>query len=157
NFIGLTRGDASALAERSGLEPVFDGATGEGARVRGQSPGFGTLILQTGIAVRLQMEAKEPPQLRVPNFIGLTPSDARALAEQSGLGPVFRGAPSRKARVGSQSPRFGTLIDPAGNLVRLQMEAPPTSVPPAPTTALPAPTTAPPAPTTAPPAPTTAP
>jgi beta-lactam-binding protein with PASTA domain len=161
NFVGLTRSDASALAQRYGVEPAFDGAMNKDARVASQSPDVGTPIFPAGMPIRLQMEARKLPLLRVPNFAGLMRSDARALAQRYGLEPMFDGAASRVAHVSSQSPRFGTPIVRTGMPVRLQMEAPaPAPLPPSPTPApAPQPTPAPtPQPTPAPaPQPTPAP
>jgi beta-lactam-binding protein with PASTA domain len=123
NFVGLARGEASALARKYGFEPTFYGATGMDAHVSGQSPQVGTPIFRARMPVRLQMEARNLPLQRVPNFIGLMRNEAGALARQYGLEPLFDGATSRDARVTSQSLEVGTPILRTGTPVRLQMEA----------------------------------
>ena len=123
NFVGLMRGEASALAQKYGLEPTFYGATGTDARVSGQSAQAGTPIFRAGMPIRLQMAARNLPQQHIPNFVGLMRSEASALGRQYGLEPLFDGATSRDARVTSQLPEAGTPIIRAGMPVRLQMEA----------------------------------
>ena len=134
NFVGLTHGEASALAQQYGLTPFFDGATSNDARVGSQAPEVGMQVSAVGMPVRLRMDAPAPPQLRVPNFVGLTRDRSGALARRYGLEPAFHGATSKVAHVSSQSPGFGTPILGAGMPIRLQMEAPaPATPPPSPT------------------------
>ncbi|HLY07639.1 MAG TPA: PASTA domain-containing protein [Rhizomicrobium sp.] len=60
---------------------------------------------------------------QVPNFVGLSLVEARALAVKSGLTPRFVGATDPAARVGSQRPAFRAPIFAAGMTVVLQMQA----------------------------------
>ena len=124
DFVGRTRGEASALAQQYNLTPAFDRSTGDDAHVTGQSPAAGTPVSRAAGRVRLQMEASQPPLQRVPDFIGRTRSDASALAQQYNLTPAFDGPTGDDAHVTDQSPAVDTPIPRDGGRVRLRVEAP---------------------------------
>ena len=92
-----------------------------------------------------------PPsgQRTTPSFVGLTRSEASALAAQYGLAAAFDGSTSENARVASQAPEAGVLIFRSAMPIRFQMEAqasrPPAQTP-APAGAAPEPQAASPAP-----------
>src|SRR6185437_5988938 len=69
SFVGMTRDEASALAEQYGLAAAFDGSTDVNARVASQAPEAGVLIFRTAMPIRFQMEApasRPPPQTAAP-------------------------------------------------------------------------------------------
>jgi hypothetical protein len=60
SFVGMTRSQASALAQQYGLVPAFDGATSDDAHVVSQAPEAGVLIFRTAMPVRFEMRAPAP-------------------------------------------------------------------------------------------------
>jgi hypothetical protein len=70
-----------------------------------------------------QPAAPSTSRRTTPSFVGMTRSQASALAGQYGLVPAFDGADSDDALVASQAPEAGTLIFRTAMPVRFQMQA----------------------------------
>jgi hypothetical protein len=70
-----------------------------------------------------QPAAPSTSRRTTPSFVGMTRSQASALAGQYGLMPAFDGADSDDALVASQAPEAGTLIFRTAMPVRFQMQA----------------------------------
>ncbi len=82
NGVGLSVTSATKKMEDAGLTVTV---VGSGSKVLNQTPNSGKLIPQKGIVVLYTDSKEETEQVTVPNFVGMTASQAKAAAASAGL------------------------------------------------------------------------
>jgi hypothetical protein len=123
SFVGMTRNEASALAEQYGLVAAFDGATSEDARVAGQAPEAGVLIFRAAMPIRFQMEApaSRPPSQTAaaapePQAASPPPAQQTPTAAPTASPPTTpAAAPAKPAPARSVAPPPAAPIAPSHN------------------------------------------
>jgi hypothetical protein len=124
--------------------PSNNGMNGNmGGGMNGMNGNMGGTMMNPSMPYMQRMPsqgaAPSSSQRTTPSFVGLTRSEASALAAQYGMTAAFDGSTSENARVASQAPEAGALIFRSGMPIRFQMEMraspPPAQMPqPAPET-----------------------
>ena len=118
----LNAGQAQSLLESSTLTPVF---TGEGDIVTGQLPMAGQ-VLTGGSQVMLYLGQPAPTEpVTVPDFIGMTASQAEETAAALGLFIQTSGNPDsgEAIKVSVQEPAAGSKLEP-GSIIKLTFTDP---------------------------------
>ncbi len=92
---------------------------GDGETVTGQCPMTGDSIAAGGTIVLYTEENYVAEKIEVPDLTGYTASDANAALTNRHLNYVAVGASSERARVQSQTPAAGTMVD-VGTVIRLE-------------------------------------
>ncbi len=113
NAIGMTTWDAKKLCEGSGFEVTIQGS---GDVVTNQFP-KGTSKIAKGGLVILYTEAQEEVKVEMPNFMGMTPSQAQNVAKELNLnieiaGGGLSGEVTEEMLAIGQSTAAGTLVMP---------------------------------------------
>ena len=120
SFIGMTRSQASALAQQYGLVATFDGADSEDAVVASQAPEPGALIFRTAMPVIFQMKARAapPPSQTVapatpaPASPAAAPEQPMAAAPTQAVGAPASPPPTTAATPASPAPAARTITPP---------------------------------------------
>ena len=109
---GLASQAAEKLLKDAGLTALFQG---DGTTVTAQLPGADT-ALEQGSGVLLYLGEPVPETVTIPDFSGMTASDAELAAQNAGVILQKTGNPDENARVQHQDLPPGTAVEPGSTV-----------------------------------------
>jgi beta-lactam-binding protein with PASTA domain len=109
---GLAAQAAEKRLKDLGLNALFQG---DGTTVTAQLPGADT-ALEQGNGVLLYLGEPVPETVTIPDFTGMTPSDAELAAQNAGVILQKTGNPDENARVQHQDLPPGTAAEPGSTV-----------------------------------------